>query len=88
MPRIDGIGRTVATEVLIGNRTVREFIQQHRPFKEIVMLIEDGASQYGMQTFDQSIYSLWKSKIISKDTALQFATSPKDLQLRMQGLFS
>lgn len=88
MPRVDGDGRTVAAEILIGNRTVREFIQQNRPFKEIVKLIEDGASQYGMQTFDQSLYALWKSTTISKDIALQFATSPKDLQLRMQGLFS
>ena len=88
MPRIDGEGRIVAAEILIGNRTVREFIQQCRPFKEIVKLIEDGASQYGMQTFDQSLYSLWKEKIISKETALLNATSSKDLQLRMQGLYS
>jgi len=88
MPRIDGDGRIVAAEILIGNRTVREFIQQCRPFKEIVKLIEDGASQYGMQTFDQSLYSLWKEKIISKETALLNATSSKDLQLRMQGLYS
>jgi Tfp pilus assembly ATPase PilU len=41
-----------------------------------------------MQTFDQSLYSLWKEKIISKETALLNATSSKDLQLRMQGLYS
>jgi twitching motility protein PilT len=88
MPKLDGNGRTVATEILIGNRTVREFIQQHKPFKEIVKLIEEGASQYGMQTFDQSLFSMWKANIISRDIALQFATSAKDLHLRMEGLIS
>ena len=86
LPVAEGIGRVVAAEILIGTRTVREFIQTGRPFKEIVKLIEEGKDQYGMQTFDQSLYDLWKTKRISAETAIQFASSAKDLQLRMQGL--
>lgn len=86
LPVADGVGRVVAAEILIGTRTVREFIQTGRPFKEIVKLIEEGKDQYGMQTFDQSLYDLWKKKRISTETAIQFASSAKDLQLRMQGL--
>ncbi len=86
LPLAEGAGRVVAAEILIGTRTVREFIQQGRPFKEIVKLIEEGKEQYGMQSFDQALYDLWKAKKISGDMALQFATSAKDLQLRMQGL--
>ena len=86
LPVAEGTGRVVAAEILIGTRTVREFIQTGRPFKEIVKLIEEGKDQYGMQTFDQSLYDLWKTKRISTETAIQFASSAKDLQLRMQGL--
>lgn len=86
LPVAEGSGRVVAAEILIGTRTVREFIQAGRPFKEIVKLIEEGKEQYGMQTFDQSLYDLWKTKRISTETAIQYASSAKDLQLRMQGL--
>ncbi|HDP34213.1 MAG TPA: PilT/PilU family type 4a pilus ATPase [Candidatus Hydrogenedentes bacterium] len=86
LPVAEGTGRVVAAEILIGTRTVREFIQQGRPFKDVVKLIEEGKEQYGMQTFDQSLYDLWKAKKISAEIALQYASSAKDLQLRMQGL--
>ncbi len=86
LPYKEGAGRTVAAEVLIGNRTVREFIEQGKSFKDIGRLIEEGAEQYGMQTFDQALYDLWKSEHISAKTALVNATSARDLKLKMQGL--
>ena len=86
LPLAEGSGRVVAAEILIGTRTVREFIQQGRPFKDIVKLIEEGKEQYGMQTFDQSLFDLWKTQKISTEIAVQYASSAKDLQLRMQGL--
>lgn len=86
VPLASGTGRTVAAEILIGTRTVREFIDQGKAFKDIVKLIEEGVDQYGMQTFDQALFNLWKDKKISSETALQNATSAKDLKLRMQGL--
>lgn len=86
VPLAGGTGRTVAAEVLIGTRTVREFIDQGKAFKDIVKLIEEGVDQYGMQTFDQALFNLWKQKKISTEVALENATSAKDLKLRMQGL--
>ena len=86
MTRNDAPGRIVATEILVGTRTVREFIQAKRPFKEIVKLIEEGKDMYGMQTMDQSLYDLWKSEKITTEIALAYASSPKDLSLRMQGV--
>ncbi|HNR32273.1 MAG TPA: PilT/PilU family type 4a pilus ATPase [Candidatus Hydrogenedentes bacterium] len=86
VPLAGGTGRTVAAEILIGTRTVREFIDQGKAFKDIVKLIEEGVDQYGMQTFDQALFNLWTAKKISTETALQNASSPKDLKLRMQGL--
>ena len=76
----------MAAEILIGTRTVRDFIEKGKAFKDIVGLIEEGKEQYGMQTFDQALYDLWKEKKITPQVALQNATSAKDLKLRMQGM--
>ena len=86
VPLKERVGRCVAAEVLIGNRTVRDFIEQGKSFKDIVKLIEDGYDQYGMQTFDQALYDLYKAGSITAEVALQNATSAKDLKLRIQGL--
>ncbi|HPU98338.1 MAG TPA: ATPase, T2SS/T4P/T4SS family, partial [Candidatus Hydrogenedentes bacterium] len=86
LPLAQGEGRVVACEVLIGTRTVRDFMEQGKPFREIVGLIEDGRDQWGMQTFDQALFDLWKSGRITAEVALQNATSAKDLKLRMQGM--
>lgn len=86
MPLKSGTGRCVSAEILIGTRTVRDFIEQGKSFKDIVKLIEEGYDQWGMQSFDQSLYDLYKEEKISVETAMQFATSAKDLKLRIQGL--
>lgn len=86
VPLASGVGRTVAAEILMGTRAVRDFIEQGRPFKDIVSLIEEGRDQWGMQTFDQALYDLWKSERITAEVALMNATSAKDLKLRMQGM--
>jgi len=79
-------GRIVACEMLVGTRTIRDFIDQGKSFKEILGIIEDSKEQWGMQSFDQALYDLWKAKVITSEIALQNATSAKDLRLRMQGM--
>jgi Tfp pilus assembly ATPase PilU len=36
-----------------------------------------------MQTFDDEIEKLWQRRVISKETALAYATNPTNLALRM-----
>ena len=50
--------------------------------------IAAGTSQYGMQTFDQSIYGLYQRGRISYDTALRRASNPDEFKLRVQGVTS
>ncbi|MCC6696382.1 MAG: PilT/PilU family type 4a pilus ATPase [Candidatus Hydrogenedentes bacterium] len=88
LPLKEGVGRCVAAEILIGNRTVRDHIEQGKSFKEITKLIEEGIEQYGMQTFDQALFDLHKAGLITTEVALTNATSPRDLKLRMQGMRS
>ena len=84
--RKDGAGRVAAVEILIGNATVREFVEAARSFGDIVKLMEEGHSAYGMQTFDQALLDLWKDEIITDETALEAATSPRNLRLGIEGL--
>jgi len=86
LPVKAGEGRCVAAEILIGNRTVRDHIEQGKSFKEINKLIEEGGEQYGMQTFDQALFNLYKAGTITAEVALLNATSARDLKLRMQGM--
>ena len=84
--RADGAGRIAAVEILIGNATVREFIEGARSFGDIIKLMAEGYSTYGMQTFDQALFDLWHEGIITEEIALEAATSSKDLRLQMEGL--
>ncbi|HYN20354.1 MAG TPA: type IV pili twitching motility protein PilT, partial [Thermoanaerobaculia bacterium] len=45
-----------------------------------------GTSQYGMQTFDQSLFQLYKSGLITLDEALKRATNPDEFRLKIQGV--
>ena len=86
LPRKEVEGRCVAAEVLIGTRTIRDFIESDKSFKEINALIEDGRAQYGMQTFDQALFDMYNAGTITEDTAMRYASSVKDLKLKFQGL--
>jgi twitching motility protein PilT len=51
-------------------------------------LIASGTSQYGMQTFDQSLYHLYSQGLITLDEACLWASSAEDLRLRVSGIRS
>jgi twitching motility protein PilT len=54
--------------------------------RNIKEALQQGVSQYGMQTFDQSLYDLLQKGLISYDTALENASNPDDFKLRVQGI--
>jgi len=82
----DGLARVPAVEVLIASQLVKEIILDGSRTKELQDVIEKGYHNYGMQTFDQSIFQLYKDGHISEKEALDNATSPDDLVLRMKGV--
>ncbi|MEK7477333.1 MAG: PilT/PilU family type 4a pilus ATPase [Candidatus Coatesbacteria bacterium] len=87
LPRIDGKGLAPAVEVMINTPAIKALIEENK-LSEIRSHIAEGASQYGMQTFDQSILALYKSGVITKEVALDEATSPAELELAMRGITS
>ena len=88
IPRVDGAGRSVAVEVMVNTPFVRDCIVDPERTHLIGDAIAAGTSQYGMQTFDQSIYGLYQRGRISYDAALRGASNPDEFKLRVQGVTS
>jgi len=88
IPRADGGGRVPAVEVLINTPFIQECITRKEKIGQIREAIAAGVSQYGMQTFDQSIYQLYKDSLITFDLGLQYSSSPNDFKLRAAGVQS
>ena len=88
MPRVDGTGRSAAVEVLVNTPFVHDCIVNPERTHLIQGAIAAGTSQYGMQTFDQSIYGLYQGGRISYDTALRWASNPDEFKMRIQGVTS
>jgi len=88
LPRADGLGRVPAIEVLIATAYIRDCIENKEKTKLIRDAIHQGTSQYGMQTFDQSLYLLYKNGLITLEEALRRATNPDEFKLKIQGIQS
>jgi Tfp pilus assembly pilus retraction ATPase PilT len=88
MPRADGLGRVPAVEILIRTGYVRECIENKEKTSLLRDAIQAGTSQYGMQTFDQSLYGLYRAGLITLEEALRRATNPNEFRLKIQGIQS
>src|SRR6266851_1602690 len=88
LPRADGLGRVPAAEVMISTGYIRDCIENKEKTKLIKDAISQGTSQYGMQTFDQSRYTLYKNGLITLDEALRRASNPDEFRLKLQGIQS
>lgn len=88
MPKADGRGRVPAVEVLVATALIKDCILDPDKTKTIPDAIEQGAIHYGMQTFDQSLFGLYKSGLITYEEALRRATNPDDFVLKVKGIQS
>lgn len=85
LPKKNNQGRVVACEVLTVSALARELILDPLKIKDIADLIRKGTVAEGMMSFDAAIYQVWKRGDIDEETALQHATSPTDLKLKLEG---
>ena len=84
----EGKGRVPAVEVLITTQFIRECIINPDKTRMIREAIASGTSQYGMQTFDQSIYDLYSRGLITYEEALLRASNVDEFKLRVEGISS
>ncbi len=88
VPRADGSGRVAAVEVMVSTATIRECIVDPDKTRRIHDVIAAGASQYGTQTFDQSLYKLYTQNLVTYEEALRRCNNPDDFALKVKGIQS
>ncbi len=86
IPKADSKGRAPAVEILISTAFIRDCIMDKEKTHLIHGAIAQGTSQYGMQTFDQSIFHLFSQKLISYEEALRWASNVDEFKLKVQGI--
>jgi twitching motility protein PilT len=86
IPRTDLPGRVPAVEVLVATAFIRDCIIDKEKTHLINSAIAQGTSQYGMQTFDQSIFGLFQQGFISLEEALRWASNVDEFKLKVQGI--
>jgi twitching motility protein PilT len=83
-----GPGRVPAIEVLVSTAFIRDHIINEEKTYMIREAIAAGTSQYGMQTFDQSLFRLLQSGLISLEEAMNNASNPDEFRMRVSGIYS
>src|SRR5437899_262531 len=83
LERADGKGRVPATEVLVMTGRIFERIIDPESNEAIEEIIAEG-EYYGMQTFDQSLFNLYKNGLVSLRDAMAVASHPHDFRLALQ----
>jgi twitching motility protein PilT len=83
-----GSGRVPAIEVLVSTGLIRDYIVNEDKTYLIREAIAAGTSQYGMQTFDQSLFQLFSAGLISMEESLNNASNPDEFRMRCSGIMS
>ncbi|MCD6653412.1 MAG: PilT/PilU family type 4a pilus ATPase [Sulfurovum sp.] len=78
-------GRIAGIEILKKTARIQQLIMENRDY-EIPDALSEGKEIYGTQTFDQALLDLVRFDTISQETALEYASNPSDLKLKMQGV--
>ena len=86
MKSAKGNSRIPAVEVLISTPIIRDYILHEEKTDQVRDAIAAGTSQYGMQTFDQSLFYLYQSGLINLEEALRGSTNPDEFRLRLAGI--
>jgi twitching motility protein PilT len=79
LPKASGKGRALAMEILIPNSAIRNLIREDK-IHQIYSSMQTGQSQFGMQTFNQSLATQYFRKQIALTTALSHSSNPDELQ--------
>jgi twitching motility protein PilT len=84
VPRGNGEGRIAAAEIMVSTGRIQDLILSPEDTSKIGDVIAEGAF-YGMQTFDQALLAYVMDGLIREEVAREFATSPHDFKLMLQG---
>jgi twitching motility protein PilT len=84
LPRMGVPGRVLALEVLIPNPAIRNLIREDK-VHQIYSQMQVGQEKFGMQTLNQSLYSLYQRRLISQEEAMGRSLEPDELRMMLEG---
>jgi len=79
LPRADGRGRALAMEILIPNSAIRNLIREDK-VHQIYSMMQTGQDVHGMQTFNQSLATLFHKRLITRELAMQRTSNANELR--------
>lgn len=79
LPKATGQGRAMAMEILVPNSAIRNLIREDK-VHQIYSMMQTGQDKYGMQTFNQSLATLYHKRLITLELALQRSSNPDELK--------
>jgi twitching motility protein PilT len=84
LPRMGAPGRVMALEVLVPNPAIRNLIREDK-VHQIYSQMQVGQEKFGMQTLNQSLYSLYHRRLISQEEAMGRSLEPEELRMMIEG---
>jgi twitching motility protein PilT len=79
LPKATGDGRVMALEVLVPNAAIRNLIREDK-IHQIYSMMQTGQDKYGMQTFNQSLATLYHKRQITAEVAMQRSSNADELK--------
>src|SRR2546427_6426763 len=79
LPRADGRGRALAMEILVPNAAIRNLIREDK-VHQIYSMMQTGQDLHGMQTFNQSLATLFHKRQITRELAMQRTSNINELR--------
>lgn len=79
LPRADGRGRALAMEVLVPNSAIRNLIREDK-VHQIYSMMQTGQDIHSMQTFNQSLATLFQKRLITRELAMQRTSNANELR--------
>ncbi|MET0390617.1 MAG: type IV pilus twitching motility protein PilT [Polyangiales bacterium] len=83
VPNATGPGRNLALEVLIPNAAIKNLIREDKAY-QIYSVMQMGQNNTGMQTMNQSLYSLFSRRLISKEDAINRSQEPDEMEMMLR----
>ncbi|MEO7836129.1 MAG: PilT/PilU family type 4a pilus ATPase [Acidimicrobiales bacterium] len=85
LERSDGAGRVPSLEVLVmTGRIFDRIVEPERGGNDTIDEIIADGEYYGMQTFDQSLFALYKNGLVDLRNAMAAASNPHDFRVALQ----
>jgi twitching motility protein PilT len=84
LPRAGAPGRVLALEILVPNAAIRNLIREDK-VHQIYTQMQVGQQKHGMQTLNQSLYSLYARRLIGLEEAMGRSSDPEELRTMIEG---